>query len=114
LIQIVLLPAAGWLVYKGETGWGIFLFIWSFAVVGNVDNVIRPMLISRGAKIPFLVILLGVLGGLASGGIVGLFVGATLLAVSYTMLQEWVAAADEVPSAPALAAAGSGEEENEV
>jgi predicted PurR-regulated permease PerM len=114
LIQIVLLPAAGWLVYKGETGWGIFLFIWSFTVVGNVDNVIRPMLISRGAEIPFLVILLGVLGGLASGGIIGLFVGATLLAVSYTLLKEWVAVADEVSSAPGLTAAGSGEEEIEV
>lgn len=91
LIQLVLLPAAGWLIYSGEMGWGIFLFIWSILVVGNIDNVIRPMLISRGANLPFLVVLLGVLGGLAFGGIVGLFVGATLLAVFYTMLKEWVA-----------------------
>jgi predicted PurR-regulated permease PerM len=95
VIQVVLLPAAGWLIYKGHTGWGIFLFIWSLAVVGNIDNVIRPILISRGARIPFLVVLLGVLGGLATGGVVGLFVGATLLAVIYTMLKEWVAAEDE-------------------
>ncbi len=96
LIQVVLLPAAGWLIfYKGQIGWGIFLAIWSFAVIGNIDNVIRPMLISRGAKIPFLVVLLGVLGGLAFGGIIGLFVGATLLAVFYTMLKEWVAVPDE-------------------
>ena len=100
LIQVVLLPAAGWLIfYKGQIGWGIFLAIWSFAVIGNIDNVIRPMLISRGAKIPFLVVLLGVLGGLASGGIIGLFVGATLLAVFYTMLKEWVAVPDEDSSA---------------
>jgi predicted PurR-regulated permease PerM len=90
LIQVVLLPAAGWLIYKGHLGWGIFLFFWSFSVIGNIDNVIRPMLISRGAKIPFLVILLGVLGGLAVGGILGLFVGATVLSVFYTMLKEWV------------------------
>ena len=90
LIQVVLLPAAGWLIFKGEIGWGIFLFIWSFLVVGNVDNVIRPMLISRGAKVPFLVVLLGVVGGIAVGGILGLFVGATLLSVFYTMLKEWV------------------------
>ncbi len=90
LIQVVLLPAAGWLIFNGQTGWGIFLFVWSLAVVGNIDSVIRPMLISRGAKIPFLVVLLGVLGGLAAGGILGLFVGATLLSVFYTMLKEWV------------------------
>jgi len=96
LIQVVLLPAAGWLIfYKGQIGWGIFLAIWSFTVIGNIDNVIRPMLISRGAKIPFLVIFLGVLGGLATGGIIGLFVGATLLAVFYTVLKEWVAVPDE-------------------
>jgi predicted PurR-regulated permease PerM len=95
LIQVVLLPAAGWLIYKGHLGWGIFLFIWSFTVVGNVDTFIRPMLIGRGAKVPFLVVLLGVLGGLAVGGILGLFVGATLLSVFYTMLKEWAAAEDE-------------------
>jgi predicted PurR-regulated permease PerM len=100
LIQVVLLPAAGWLIfYKGQIGWGIFLFIWSFSVIGNIDSVIRPILISRGAKIPFLVVLLGVLGGLASGGIIGLFVGATFLAVFYTMLKEWVAGSDEDSSA---------------
>ena len=95
LIQVVLLPAGGWLIYQGQTGWGIFLLIWSFLVVGNVDSVIRPMLISRGAKVPFLVILLGVLGGIATGGIIGLFVGATLLSVFYTMLKEWVEVPDE-------------------
>ena len=95
LIQVVLLPAAGWLIYQDHIGWGIFLFIWSFIVIGNIDNFIRPMLISRGAKVPFLVILLGVLGGLAAGGIIGLFVGATLLSVFYTMLKEWAAGDDE-------------------
>ena len=95
LIQVVLLPAAGWLIYKDHIGWGIFLFIWSFTVVGNVDTFIRPMLISRGAKVPFLVVLLGVLGGIAAGGILGLFVGATLLSVFYTMLREWAAGDDE-------------------
>jgi predicted PurR-regulated permease PerM len=95
LIQVVLLPAAGWLIFKGHIGWGIFLAIWSFTVIGNIDNFIRPMLISRGAKIPFLVVLLGVVGGLATGGILGLFVGATLLSVFFTLLKEWVAVPDE-------------------
>jgi predicted PurR-regulated permease PerM len=102
LIQVVLLPAAAWLIfYKGQIGWGIFLAIWSFTVIGNIDNVIRPMLISRGAKIPFLVVFLGVLGGVATGGIIGLFVGATLLAVFYTVLKEWVAVPDEDSSVAA-------------
>jgi len=93
---VVLLPAAGWLIfYKGQIGWGIFLFIWSFTVIGNIDNLLRPMLISRGANVPFLVVLLGVLGGLAAGGILGLFVGATLLSVFYTMLKEWAAVEGE-------------------
>ena len=95
LIQVILLPAAGWLIYNDHIGWGIFLFIWSFIVVGNVDTFIRPALISRGAKVPFLVVLLGVLGGIATGGILGLFVGATLLSVFYTMLREWAAGDDE-------------------
>jgi predicted PurR-regulated permease PerM len=96
LIQAILLPCAGWLLFRGETGWGIFLFIWSFTIVGNIDQFLRPVLISRGAKVPFLVILLGVLGGLATGGFIGLFVGATVLAVFFTMLREWVAA-PEIP-----------------
>jgi predicted PurR-regulated permease PerM len=95
LIQVVLLPAAGWLIFKGHIAWGIFLAIWSFTVIGNVDNFIRPMLISRGAKVPFLVVFLGVVGGLAAGGIIGLFVGATLLSVFFTLMKEWVAVPDE-------------------
>jgi predicted PurR-regulated permease PerM len=115
LIQVVLLPAAGWLIfYKGQIVWGIFLAIWSFFVIGNIDNVIRPMLISRGAKIPFLVILLGVLGGLAAGGIIGLFVGATLLAVFYTVLKEWVAVPDEDSSVARFITDKIGEPEKEV
>jgi predicted PurR-regulated permease PerM len=107
LIQAILLPSAGWLLFKGDTGWGIFLFIWSFFFVGNIDQVLRPMLISRGAKVPFLVVLLGVLGGLASGGFIGLFVGATVLTIFFTMLREWVAD-------PALPAAVPGAARNEI
>jgi predicted PurR-regulated permease PerM len=98
LIQAILLPIAGWLLFKGETAWGIFFFIWSFFVVGNIDQFLRPILISRGAKVPFLVILLGVLGGLATGGFIGLFVGATVLAVFFTMLREWSAEPDGEPT----------------
>jgi len=91
LIQLILLPSAGWLLFTGQTGWGIFLLIWSLVIVGNIDQVLRPMLISRGANVPFMVVLLGVLGGLAVGGFIGLFVGATVLSVFFTMYREWVA-----------------------
>lgn len=89
LIMLILIPASLWLFYTGQTGWGIFLIIWSFGVVGNADNFIRPVLISRGAQLPMVVVLIGVLAGLAAGGILGLFVGATLLGVFYTLLKEW-------------------------
>jgi predicted PurR-regulated permease PerM len=58
-------------------GWGIFLAVWSFFVIGNIDNVIRPMLISRGANIPFLWSCWRMEAGV--GGIVGLFVGPRCL-----------------------------------
>lgn len=90
LTAIILLPAAGWLFYSGSTGWGVFMLVWS-VVVGNVDNLIRPAVISRGANLPFGVVLLGILGGVASGGILGLFIGATILGVTYTLFREWIA-----------------------
>lgn len=89
LIMVVLLPACGWLFYTGQTGWGVFLLVWSVGVVGQVDNFIRPVLISRGANTPIAVVLLGVLGGLATSGVLGIFIGATVLAVCYALLKEW-------------------------
>lgn len=89
LTALILLPAAGWLFYTGSIGWGIFMLVWS-VIVGNVDNLIRPMVISRGANLPFGIVLFGILGGVATGGILGLFIGATILGVSYTLLKEWI------------------------
>jgi len=60
-------------------------------VVSMVDNVLKPMIISRGSHLPFMLVLLGVLGGVAAFGFVGLFIGPTLLAVGYRMVNEWVA-----------------------
>ena len=58
--------------------------------MGSIDNVLRPMLIRRGANLPLLLIMAGVIGGLFAFGIVGLFVGPVVLAVSYTLLAAWV------------------------
>jgi len=55
-----------------------------------LDNFLRPMLIRKGADLPLLLIFAGVIGGLIAFGIIGLFVGPVVLAVSYTLLKEWV------------------------
>ena len=86
---VVLLGGIGWLWYTGEHGWMIALGVWT-VFVGTLDNFLRPALIKRGADLPFLLILAGVLGGLLTLGIVGLFVGPVVLAITYNLLQAWV------------------------
>jgi predicted PurR-regulated permease PerM len=97
LTTLVMLPVAVWLFASGAFGWGIFMVVWTL-IVSNVDNYIRPMFISKGANLPFIVVFIGVLGGVATGGFLGLFVGSTLLAVFYTILVEWSAPAIEKDS----------------
>ncbi len=86
---LVLFAAVGWLAYEGRTGMAVFLGVWTLVVV-SLDNVLRPLLIKRGADIPLLLILTGVMGGLIAFGVVGLFVGPAVLAVSYTLLNDWI------------------------
>ena len=86
---IVLLPAVVWLYWSGETGWGSFLLVVTL-VVGTLDNILRPMLIRMGADLPLLLIFSGVIGGLLAFGLVGIFVGPVVLAVAYTLMQDWV------------------------
>ncbi len=82
-------PATLWLVAQGETGWAIFMFFWGMLLISGIDNVVKPYLISQGAALPFLLVLLGVIGGLLAFGFIGIFLGPTLLAVGYAMLREW-------------------------
>ncbi|MFC5500266.1 AI-2E family transporter YdiK [Caenimonas terrae] len=86
----VLIPAVIWLYWSGETGWGTFLLVWTLAVV-TLDNVLRPLLIKRGADLPLLLVFAGVVGGLLAFGLVGVFVGPVVLAVAYTLLRAWIA-----------------------
>jgi len=81
--------AAFWLFYQGAVGWGIFMVLWGVLAISTVDNVVKPMLISRGTNLPFILILFGVLGGVLAFGFVGVFIGPTLLAVGLSLLQEW-------------------------
>jgi predicted PurR-regulated permease PerM len=66
------------------------MLVWAI-VVGNIDSYIRPVVISKGADLPFIIVFLGILGGIATGGILGLFIGATVLGLFYTLLMEWSA-----------------------
>lgn len=88
--------AAVWLFAQGETGWGIFMVIWGTVLISGVDNVVRPMLISRGTSLPFLLTLLGVLGGVIAFGFVGMFIGPVLLAVGYSLMSEWTGTRDPI------------------
>ncbi|MET3132405.1 putative PurR-regulated permease PerM [Oxalobacteraceae bacterium GrIS 1.11] len=81
--------AAFWLFQQGSAGWAVFMLLWGFFLISGVDNVVKPMLISRGSSLPFLLVLLGVLGGVLAFGFVGLFIGPTLLAVGFSLLREW-------------------------
>lgn len=81
--------AAFWLFYQGTTGWGIFMLLWGFFLISGVDNVVKPLLISRGSSLPFLLVLLGVMGGVLAFGFVGIFIGPTLLAVGLSLAQKW-------------------------
>jgi predicted PurR-regulated permease PerM len=65
--------AAIYLFQQGQTGWAIFVILWGLLIVSTVDNVIKPLIISRGSSLPFAIVLLGVLGGAVAFGIIGLF-----------------------------------------
>ncbi len=86
---LVLLSATAWAFYSLGAGWGLFLLVWSL-VVGLMDNFLRPVLIRRGADLPLLLIFAGVVGGLVAFGIVGIFVGPVVLAIAYTLIDNWV------------------------
>jgi predicted PurR-regulated permease PerM len=86
---LVLFPAVAWMYWTGDTVWATVLLVWS-VIVSTLDNILRPMLIRKGADLPLLLIFAGVIGGLLGFGLIGLFVGPVLLAVTYTLLAAWI------------------------
>jgi len=86
--QVLISPII-WLFWSGSTGWGIAMLIWSIFVMG-MDGFLRPYLIRRNANLPLLLIFAGVIGGLISFGVIGLFIGPVLLAVCYTLMLAWI------------------------
>jgi predicted PurR-regulated permease PerM len=96
----VLLLAVGWLYWKGQIAWAVALLIWS-VLIGRLDSVLLPILIKRGADLPLLLVFAGVIGGLIAFGLIGIFIGPVVLAVSYRLLEAWVlmeTAADGKPN----------------
>ena len=67
----------------------IFLVAWVGLLVGSLDNILRPILIGRSSDLPFIIIFLGIVGGLVAFGLIGIFLGPTLLAVAYGLVREW-------------------------
>jgi predicted PurR-regulated permease PerM len=86
----VLVPVVIWLYWSGSKGWGTFLLVWTI-VVGSLDSLLRPILIRKGAHLPLVLLLGGVIGGLIAFGLVGIFLGPVVLGVGYTLLQSWMA-----------------------
>jgi len=68
-------------------------------LTGMADNVLKPMMLGRGVNVPMPVVLFGALGGMATGGILGMFVGATALALGYEIFMKWLATGSESESA---------------
>ncbi|MFS2008678.1 AI-2E family transporter [Azospirillum sp. CT11-132] len=86
---ILWLPATAWLMSHGDSINAIVLVFWVGLVVGGLDNFLRPILIGRSSALPFIVIFLGIVGGLVAFGLIGVFLGPTLLSVAYGLIREW-------------------------
>lgn len=86
---VLLIPAVIWVFWNGDLASGIFLAIWSFAA-SMLDTVLRPVLVSRSADLPLLLIFVGVIGGFLAFGLLGIFVGPVVLALAYTFLKTWI------------------------
>jgi predicted PurR-regulated permease PerM len=86
---LVWIPAALWLSYQGETGWAIFTAVLGITV-NVLDNVIKPLLIGRGAGVPLWIIFIGVIGGILTIGLIGIFIGPLVMAAGYSIVAGWL------------------------
>ena len=89
---LIWIPTAVWLFAQNKPGMGIFMLIWGTLGISGVDNFLKPYLISQGSKMPFVLIFCGVIGGALAFGLVGVFLGPTLLAVGFRLIEEWSSA----------------------
>lgn len=93
IAQIGVVPilgsAAAWLYWNGDPTWGTFLVVWT-VIAGTLDNFLRPVLIRKGADLPLLLVFAGVIGGLITFGLIGIFIGPVVLAVADKLLMAWI------------------------
>ena len=86
---LVWIPVATWLSYQGETGWALFTAVLGI-IINVLDNLIKPLLIGRGAGVPLWVIFIGVIGGILSIGFIGIFIGPLVMAAGYSIVMSWL------------------------
>jgi predicted PurR-regulated permease PerM len=86
---VVLVPAVLYAFATHSTSHAVMFLIWCI-LVGVTDNILKPILLGRGSKVPMAVIVLGVLGGFITMHIIGLFIGAIVLSVGYRLLIAWL------------------------
>jgi predicted PurR-regulated permease PerM len=101
-IHIVSVGAGAWLFYAGRPGAAIFTLVWGFIANNAIDSVARPYVISRGTGLPMSVIFLGAMGGLIVWGFIGVFVGPTLLGLTWTLLRVWLASPSVADADPGI------------
>jgi len=92
-----------WLIATGHTAAGVGLLVWGTIVVSWIDNIVRPFVISRETRIPFLLVMFGVIGGVAAFGLVGLFIGPVILAILIAIWREWLLESSHPSTEPAQA-----------
>jgi len=107
---LIWIPAVLWLFHEGYTGWGVFMAVWGVFGISGIDNLVRPYLISRGAKLPFVIVLLGAIGGVLAFGFIGLFLGPVLLAVGYALVREFTASSKSSGDAAIVTATEDGQQ----
>jgi predicted PurR-regulated permease PerM len=98
---LIWLPVSLWVLATGSIWKGLLLVAWCSVLVHPIDNVLRPLLISNATQVPFLLVMFGVIGGLTTFGLVGVFVGPMLLGIAVTVWREW---AEQRASSPSCAA----------
>jgi len=76
------------------------MFLWGLLFISTIDDIVKPYLISRSSKLPLLLIVLGVFGGVIAFGFIGVFIGPPVLAVGLTLVQLWIARTGEARTAP--------------
>lgn len=87
---LIWMGASVWLLHDAREGWALFMMLYGVFVISTIDNVIKPLLISRASRLPFAVALVGVFGGVLGFGVVGVFLGPTLLALAADLAGHWL------------------------